>query len=219
MKLYSWSLLPLLTAKIENYQKESAHKDMAKLLEIIGSDSKRNLTLRKLRCAQIISACLRAAHRGGVASEPLLTNHFDILERIAGIRSWITLKKLMHIYLEDLFTLVRKIRRTSIERAVARICDDMEKNLEHPKTLAHYADVLGVSKGHLSRYFSAIVGHPFREELRRLRRELACELLRNTNMKIHAVSTRIGLADPSQFITQFRKDLGITPAVYREKYQ
>ena len=57
----------------------------------------------------------------------------------------------------------------------------------HP-SLAQIASELGLSTGHLSRSFSSIAGRPFREVLRRLRMEAACELLSTTGLKLSAIA-------------------------------
>jgi len=215
MPRYPWELLPKLVVQIETCRREPAHEILDRLLDIVFQDRRKGLNFRKLRCAQITSAMLRAAHRGGAASASILTESHETLERLTTYPSWKRIRAGMHEYLDGLLDQVRPSHHTDIEILVGRIREHMANSLDAPRSLAQHADAGGVSVGHLSRSFSAIVGRSFREEMQRLRIETSRRLLEETSMKIHAVARRVGLADPSQFIAQFRRATGMTPAVYR----
>jgi AraC-like DNA-binding protein len=73
--------------------------------------------------------------------------------------------------------------------------------------------------GHLSRCFAAISGGTFCEELRHVRIKAACRLLREKGLKVSTVARMVGLKDVSQFIADFRREIGQTPAAYREAHR
>src|SRR5437867_1169394 len=104
---YPWKLLPRLASAIEHGQRTQARRDLALLLQIIAETSGDNLTLRKLRCAQLVSACLRAAHSGGASSDSLLREHLEFLKRLTGLRTWSGVRRCMVRYLEGLLRRVR----------------------------------------------------------------------------------------------------------------
>jgi AraC-like DNA-binding protein len=93
----------------------------------------------------------------------------------------------------------------------------MATALDSPRTLEQYAAEFGISSGHLARAFKRITGRSFREDLRRCRLEAACRMLSGTSWKIAVITRRIGLQDPSQFIDQFRREIGLTPGEFRKQ--
>jgi AraC-like DNA-binding protein len=142
-----------------------------------------------------------------------------MLHKIAQQRTWKGLVGLMHAYLDQLLAQVLPQRRTNVERFVAWMRQDMAATLEGSKSLARYAEAAGLSVRHLSRCFAAIAGRTFREELRHLRTEAACRLLREKGLKVSTVARMVGLKDASQFIADFRRETGQTPAAYREAHR
>jgi AraC-like DNA-binding protein len=219
MTRYPWQLLQRLASQIESHQAPESHRSLGRILGIIAEDPRGNLTLRKLRCAQVVSMCLRGAHRGGAPSEVILTEHLQLLERLARQKTWKALTVIMGRYVDQLLDHVRPLRRTDVERFVARMRKDMARSVASPKSLAQYAEAASLSAGHLSRCFTAIVGSTYREELRRLRTEKACRLLAQKDLKISTIAKLVGLQDPSQFICQFRQQTGQTPGAYRQTHR
>jgi AraC-like DNA-binding protein len=219
MTRYPWQLLQRLASQIENHQVPEAHRSLDRVLAIIAENPPGNLTLRKLRCAQVVSMCLRGAHRGGAPSEIILTEHLQMLERLALQKTWKALRLLMDRYVDQLLNHVRPLQRTDVECFVARMRKDMFRTIASPKSLAQYAEAASLSAGYLSRCFTSIVGSTFREELRRLRMEKARRLLAKKNLKISTVAKLVGLQDPSQFISQFRQQTGQTPGAYRQTHR
>lgn len=214
-KRYPWQLPIRLSERIEHHQARQAHRELEEILRIIGSARAGGLTVKKFRCAQIVSFCLRGAQRGGAPSGTILNEHMQELESLAGRKSWNGIRNTMHAYLDRLLAHVKPQRRTDIERLVAWIRSDMRKTISDAKSLAQYAEAGEVSLSHLSRCFSSIAGVTFRESLRRLRIEHACRLLRRSDLKVSAIARLVGLRDPSQFISEFRREIGQTPMMYR----
>lgn len=212
---YPWPLLNQLAGRIEHAERPDAHARLDEILDIIGSAPQGGLTLRKLRCAQVISLSLRGAHHGGAASQQLLEHHIDALQELAGAPSWKAACVLMHQYVDDLVDRVRPRRRVDVDDFVLWMCSDMRTSLESGRTLANYADLGGLSVGHLSRTFKQVVGRSFRAEQRRARMEEAQKLLDASHLKVHAIVRRLGLQDASQFSRDFKQWTGLTPMEYR----
>jgi len=216
---YPWQLLPKLASEIEHGQRAQARRDLDALLAIIAESSGDDLTLRKLRCAQMISACLRGAHAGGALSERLLRDNLQLLRTLAELPGWPPIVQRMRRYVDGLLRQVRPNHRTHMERVVAEVRRGMQTPAGMGRSLAQHANALQVSMGHLSRSFAATVGRTFREELRRVRIEAACRLLRGTDLKISVIAHRVGLRDPSQFASDFRRETGVTPGAYRLRHR
>lgn len=95
----------------------------------------------------------------------------------------------------------------------------LEANFLHPISLAEIAGAAGVHRVHLSRefrrYFSTTVG----EFLRRRRIEHACHLVSTTNTALAEIAMTCGFSDQSHFSATFRRQIGLTPARFRQMSQ
>ena len=92
----------------------------------------------------------------------------------------------------------------------------LEANFLRPLSLAEIAGAAGVHRVHLSRefrrYFSTTVG----EFLRRKRIEHACHLVSTTNTPLAEIAMTCGFSDQSHFSATFRRQVGLTPARFRQ---
>ncbi len=95
----------------------------------------------------------------------------------------------------------------------------LESNFLRPLSLAEIAGAAGVHRVHLSRefrrYFSTTVG----EFLRRKRIEHACHLVSTTSIALAEIAMTCGFSDQSHFSATFRRQVGLTPARFRQMAQ
>ena len=150
-------------------------------------------------------------------SDALLKSHLQLLHHLTKLRTWPDVARSMRQYLEKLLRSVKPSQGNRMERVVTHVRQKISTTAGMAQSLAQYATIFGVSEGHLSRSFAALVGRTFQEELRRVRMETACRLLRETDLKISMVAAQVGLLDPSRFIANFRAELGVTPGEYRKR--
>ena len=217
-KRYRWELLPKLASEIEYGMRPQAHRDLTTLIDSFRRDSA-TLSVGKIRCCQTASACMRGARRGGADSGALFDEHLALLDAVSKLKSWPRLTRRLHDYVDELLEhLAPQKPSSAMAEKIRGMRESMRASLKSPRTLSQFAVQLGVSTGHLSRTFTALVGRPFRDEVRRLRNEEACGLLVHSELKLAEVAQRIGIASTSQFIADFRRELGITPAEYRRRH-
>jgi AraC family transcriptional regulator len=81
--------------------------------------------------------------------------------------------------------------------------------------LSELASLAGVHRVHLVREFRKHYGATIGQYIRKLRIDHACQLLGQTNLPLHEISSTCRFADQSHFTKQFRKLSGLTPAAYR----
>jgi len=95
----------------------------------------------------------------------------------------------------------------------------LESNFLRHLSLSEIAGTAGVHRVHLSRefrrYFSTTVG----EFLRRKRVEHACHLVSTTDTPLAEIAIACGFSDQSHFSATFRKQVGLTPARFRQMAQ
>ena len=93
----------------------------------------------------------------------------------------------------------------------------MKNNLENSLTLIDIASQVSLSCSHFSAMFKRKTGYSPIDYFIRLRIQHACQLLDLTRMRIKEVSAQLGFDDPYYFSRVFRKIMGESPLVYRER--
>jgi AraC-like DNA-binding protein len=91
----------------------------------------------------------------------------------------------------------------------------LHHNPEQPWTVASLAAQLDVSRAHLARRFSELVGEPPITFLTGWRLALAADLLREPNSTIAAVARRVGYGTPYALSTAFKRAYGVSPKQHR----
>jgi AraC-like DNA-binding protein len=213
---YPWDLLPRVAEHIEHGRAEPAQADLHILWQRVLVDMHGDIALLKLRCAQIMSTCMRGALRGGAPSERLYAEHVAALHLVQGMPTRIKIRNHLRSYTADLVAQVHPMKKVRLERVMLSLVTQMRQSLDQPHSLAHFARDLELSVGHLSRSFARIVGRTFGEERRRLRNEALCAMLTQTELSLSAMAQRVGLSSVSQLIADFRQEYAMTPRQYRD---
>lgn len=104
---------------------------------------------------------------------------------------------------------------TATDSAILSAAHYIEAHFTDAISLASLAAQAGVSKGHLSRYFSSRMGLGVVDYQHRLRIEEACRLLRLTDFSITQIAIRTGYSEVAYFSRCFRKMIGISAREYR----
>jgi AraC family transcriptional regulator len=111
---------------------------------------------------------------------------------------------------------IRLERSTGLSRErLGRVCDYVEAHIDDRLTVTDLASVACLSPYHFSRCFkhAAGVGPQRYVLLRRLDRAKA--LMRQTNKPLALIAQKAGFADQSHMTSVFRREIGVTPGLYR----
>ena len=100
-----------------------------------------------------------------------------------------------------------------ISQAMMYIDQNIDKNI----SLRDIAEMCEVSYGYLSRIFALQAGG-FVNVLRRKRINIAKKLLETTNKKVYEIALETGFKNSRYFTEVFKKETGIIPQEYRNKY-
>lgn len=111
------------------------------------------------------------------------------------------------------FAKERGLSRLKLRQAVTYIQEHLEQDL----TLAEIAEVTGMSMYHFSRLFKQSTGFAPHQYVLNCRIEKAKKLLTRTEHSIDQICQQVGFQSQSHFTYVFRKSIGTTPKVYREK--
>ncbi len=93
----------------------------------------------------------------------------------------------------------------------------MENFSDRDLKLETLAQMMYISKSHLSRLFREFTGEPFSQYLRTIRLNHACKLLRETDMPLEQILSACGMYDLRAFYRNFQNHTGTTPNQYRNK--
>lgn len=149
----------------------------------------------------------------------------NVLERALRIQTgsqihWAAMAS--HEFENLLFLLVNQGSETSGEvrppEAIVLLRTYLEHNFRQDLSLDEMADFCGMSKYHLCREFKRYIGFSPREYMIKLRVSQAQLLLQNSAIASYKVGILCGFENEANFIRQFKKYSGTTPARYRENF-
>ena len=173
---------------------------------------------RKCRAFPVLGYGFDGARAGGAPLSVLLKMHWQSLEELTRMKQWKSICRLLHQHVDELLEILQPELHSDMEQYVAWMLIDMQQNLHNPRTLNQYANRLGVTRVHLSREFTRVVGRCFRDKLTQIRLDAATEMLTKSTDRISDIATTIGFRSPSQFVSFFRQQTGTTPLAYRKSH-
>ncbi|MBC7327333.1 PocR ligand-binding domain-containing protein [bacterium] len=141
----------------------------------------------------------------------LTTQYASLLERcktrddVVETMSWI---------MNDLTTLWEEPRlsQSVVERAKRFIMEHYQDELR----LETVAKAVHLSPSYFSAIFKQTTGCSFAKYLTKIRIAKAKELLENSDKSITDIALEVGFNDPAYFAAVFRRDVGVSPLVYRK---
>ena len=95
----------------------------------------------------------------------------------------------------------------------------MKEHLQQGWPASRWAQFVNISPSRLHQLFKDETGVPPARYLRLLRMERAKNLLETSYLSVKEVMTRVGVADESHFVRDFKRSYGWTPARYRERFR
>jgi AraC-like DNA-binding protein len=91
----------------------------------------------------------------------------------------------------------------------------IEQHSGEELSLSKVAKAVSISANHFSEKFKQVTGVNFVDYVARTRFEKACDLLRNSNLRISEIAFAVGFQSLSQFNRVFRRLSGKSPMEYR----
>jgi AraC family transcriptional regulator len=99
-------------------------------------------------------------------------------------------------------------------RALKKVLQYIEENLDAPIAPATLAEISGLSRFHFARLFKSSTGLSPMAYLDRTRIKRAQDLIREGDMPLAEVALSVGYADQSHFTRRFNRQVGTTPAAF-----
>lgn len=98
----------------------------------------------------------------------------------------------------------------------SRLMNYMWENIDGDLSLSTLSDKLHLNPSYLSRRFKTLTGKNLTEAILELRVKKACELLKNTSLRISEIAPMVGYETAANFSKVFKKMMNMTPRDYRD---
>jgi two-component system response regulator YesN len=145
------------------------------------------------------------------SKEVLLLNE-DIISNIYDKTS---LRELI-MFLEEECVNISKIRSNiSSENIIERILNYIEKNYYKNLKLETLAEIFNYNSAYLGKMFKSYTNNHFNDYINIVRIEKSKELLMDGNLKVYAISEKVGYKNIDYFYIKFKKYVGLSPKEYR----
>ncbi len=109
----------------------------------------------------------------------------------------------------------RPQRQDSANSYVQKGIEFISSNYSYAITVEDIADYVGVSRSHLFRSFTAVLGQSPKEYLTDFRMKQACYLLEHSDLSITAIANSLGFDNGLYFSKIFHRQKGMPPKEYR----
>ena len=100
---------------------------------------------------------------------------------------------------------------------VKRVIELMQGDPSRDFTLGKMAQSVNLSGPYFCYLFKSITGVPPAKYLKSLRMQQSTVLLTTTFLSVKEIVRRVGLADESHFVRDFKRIYGVTPSEYRSR--
>lgn len=153
----------------------------------------------------------RQAYVESLLGELARQSSHDVVPNAAVQRSLLTL------ILNEIKTARGELPRSLVQDS--NVVTDTLRFIEHhclqPLTLQHVASAVGRSAAYVTTALSQTTGKSVVEWITAYRMAEARSLLKHSDERVSAIAERVGYSDVTHFIRMFRRDTGVTPAVFR----
>ncbi len=170
---------------------------------------------------QIITACIKTVNQttsqvnnGYYLSFDDISDIFSSLQTLEQAKDW-----LIGIFDEyqAMLEQISRLKNNKHYKIIEKVQDYMKQNYRDINiSVETLADIAGYTPYYLSKIFKEITGMNVIDYMRQIRINKAKELLGQDKHKINEVPGMVGFTNISHFYSVFKKDVGLTPASYRE---
>lgn len=105
------------------------------------------------------------------------------------------------------------------DAAIERIIEYMRAHVSQELPLAQLANMAAMSERTFVRRFRNIAGMPPGQYLQKMRLDIAKHLLEETDQSLEKIINQVGYTDVSSFRRLFKKEVAVSPKVFRERFR
>lgn len=203
-------------AKIESCIAEG---DYDRIRDIFSEIPFSKITYRNARiiCFLFINMIYRILNLAGEITEEDKRAVNEFLKKFEKCEFVDTIKICTYDCMDIIFGRLRRNTETSESYIISQAMMYIDQNIDKNISLRDIAGMCEVSYGYLSRIFALQAGG-FVNVLRKKRINIAKKLLETTNKKVYEIAIEAGFKNSRYFTEVFKKETGIIPQEYRNKY-
>ena len=102
---------------------------------------------------------------------------------------------------------------------IERVIEHMRDHLKHEMPLANLAQMAAMSERTFVRRFRSFAGMPPGQYLQKMRLDIAKRLLEETDQSLEKIIAEVGYTDISSFRRLFKKEVDVSPKVFRDRFR
>lgn len=236
-KLYEKQILKLIFSRQEEYQGHHTYDEEKQLFEMLrdgnpaciekleemrdgfGSVSKDPLRNQQYLFVATVTLAVRFAIEGGVDPKEayqLSDAYILMMDTCTSVQEvWQLQKKMLGHYVRQ----VAESKKIHVSSHTVHLClNYIEEHLHEPISLRQLSAYAGRSPSYLSGVFKRQIGMGVAKYVRKKRIEMAKRLLLYSEYSALEISNYLCFSSHSHFIQIFKKETGLTPLQYKEKF-
>lgn len=170
----------------------------------------------KYRLLELLAVLSRAAAAGGAKPEEILNLSAASMQKISILsleESFLWVLRTLDEFMDRIYRARERRQTPPVEKAVAYINAHYRQSI----SLEDIAAFVDLSPAHLSRLFKKEMGRTVIEYLTLVRIEAAKRMLR-LGKTIEEVATATGFSEVTYFSRVFKREVGVTPGTYRNRF-
>ncbi len=142
----------------------------------------------------------------------------DIQVGLGKLETTMQIKEVAKSHLITISERMGKWRANGMHALLLQAKEYIDSNYQKSISLEEVAEEIGISSYYLSKLFKDRFQVTFMEYLKNTRIQKATELLLDGNKPLKEIAFDVGYKDPNYFSTAFKKEIGMSPREYRNKY-
>lgn len=185
----------------------------------VGHLSDNPLRNRQYLFVAAITMITRFAIEGGLEGEDAYNLSDIYIQKMDQCRTPDEIITLFRQMVQEFAKKVREVyKNTAYSKPVMQALDYIYDHLHWEITVAEISEHVGLSQSYFSVLFKKETGRSIAEYVRGQRIEAAKNMLRYSDHSYLDISNYLAFSSHSHFISVFKKEVGMTPKEYRNKY-
>lgn len=158
----------------------------------------------------------RAAVQGGLTPVQIDAVSQEYAQQMHRALDDTTINDLMELHIAAVCQAIRAGRKDQYSVYVKRAVQYIETHLSQPISVDTLCHLSGISRKYFVQLFGKETGKTVKQYLAQARCESAAELLRNSQLPVHEISSYVGYEDSNYFTKVFKRVMGVSPQEYRK---
>lgn len=129
------------------------------------------------------------------------------------------LYQILNFYNENLAIIIASLKESSKDNITNMVAEYIQQNYMENLRLENLAALFGYNSSYLGKIFTSNIGINFNSYLDKIRVQHAMEYLRNSDLKVYEIASRVGYKSVDAFHEKFKKVTGQTPGEYKKSVQ